>query len=194
METHLVFVQDRRLEGIWPLVLAPLIAVLIFLAGRSYVPVDPIMAPVALVVIAIPGLYRIFWGRAVVVVDKAEGAILLRRGPGGKEERLASLDQVRQADVAVLPRGNAVVYRPYLSLKNNTKVDLLPESGDADQARALASAINDAISLPAEARDKLAMSKPQAGRPYTSRQALVLWIIVLALVLIAIAAVALTSG
>ncbi|MBI4308064.1 MAG: hypothetical protein HY684_04590 [Chloroflexi bacterium] len=194
MESRLVFIQDRRLEGVWPLILAPLIALLIYLASNSYVPVSPVVSPIVLVLIIIPGLYRIFWGKSTVIVDKSKSAIFRSVGPGGKEERLASFDQVQQADVAILPRGNAVVYRLYLSLKSNTKADLLAESGDIKQAHALASAINDAINLPAEARSKLAMSSQKAGTPYTSGQAAALWIIVLAMVVLAIVALVLTTG
>ncbi len=190
----LTFVHDRRMEGVWPLILAPLIAILIIVASKSYVVMDPAIAPVALVLIAIPGLYRVFWGKSEIVVDKAKGTVALRQGPGGKERQLASLADVQRADVAMVYRGNAPLYRPYLLLKNNTRVELMPDCDKMQQAHAPAAAVNDAISLAPEVRAKLAMSNQKAGTATVSNQAVALWVVVIVLVVIAIVALVVTSG
>ena len=193
MDKPLVFVHDRRLEGIWPLILAPLVALLIIVASKSYVVMDPAIAPVALVLIAIPGLYRVFWGKSEVIVDKARGSVFLRQGPGGREKRLSSLADVQRADVAMVYRGNTPLYRPYLLLKNNTRVELMPDCDKMQQAHAPASAVNDAISLAPDVRSKLAMTSQKAGGASVSSQAVALWVVVILLLVIAIVALWITS-
>lgn len=194
MVKPLVFVHDRRLEGIWPLILAPLVALLIIVASKSYVVMDLAIAPIALVLIAIPGIYRIFWGKSEIVIDKARGTVSLRQGPAGREKQLASVADVQRADVTLLYRGNAPIYRPYLLLKNNTRVELMPDCDKMQQAHAPASAVNDAISLSPDVRSKLAMSNQKAGGVSVSSQAVALWIVVIILLVIAIVALAITSG
>ncbi|MBI2866706.1 MAG: hypothetical protein HYX97_00050 [Chloroflexi bacterium] len=193
MDKPLAFVHDRRLEGIWPLILAPLVALLIIVASRSYVVMDLAIAPIALVLVAIPGLYRIFWGKSEVIIDKARGTVSLRQGPGGREKRLAALADVQRADVAMVYRGNTPLYRPYLLLKNNTRVELMPDCDTMQQAHAPATAVNDAISLSPDVRSKLAMSNQKAGGASVSSQAVALWLIVIVLLIIAIVTLAVTS-
>lgn len=194
MDKPLVFVHDRRLEGIWPLVLAPLVAILIVVASRSYVVVDLTIAPAALILIALPGLYRIFWGKTDVIVDAAKGTVSLRQGPGRGERQLATLADVQRADVAMVYRGNTPLYRPYLLLKNNTRVELMPDCERMQQAHAPASAVNDAIGLAPDVRSKLAMTSQKASAGSVTSQAVALWVVVILLLVIAIVVLAITSG
>ncbi|MEK7681988.1 MAG: hypothetical protein AAB502_06695 [Chloroflexota bacterium] len=190
----LTFVHDRRMEGVWPLILAPLIAILIIVASKSYVVMDSAIAPIALVLIAIPGLYRVFWGKSEVVVDTSKGAVSLRQGPRMQEKKLASLADVQRADVAMVYRGNTPLYRPYILLKNNTRVELMPDCDKMQQAHAPAAAVNDAISLAPELRAKLAMTSQKVSGGGVSSQAAILWVIVILLVVIAIVTLAVTTG